>query len=99
MDDTITLGKKYRDSVTDFEGIATSKYEYLNGCLRVELTAKVEEEGKKPLCLVFDHEQLELVDDGIIEKVRAAIAARYERKAPTGGGGMGDLAPATGMES
>jgi hypothetical protein len=37
----IVLGEKYRDEISGVEGVATSKTEYLYGCLRVclEFTA------------------------------------------------------------
>lgn len=31
----VELGKKYRDSLTGHEGTATSRTEYLHGCVRV----------------------------------------------------------------
>lgn len=57
---TVTLGKKYRDDVSGFEGVATARYEFLNGCVRYQLTAE-SKEGKAPDELVFDEEQLTVV--------------------------------------
>jgi hypothetical protein len=37
---SVKLGKKYRDSITGFEGIATARTEYLMGCCRILLEAK-----------------------------------------------------------
>jgi hypothetical protein len=33
----IKLGKRYRDDVTGFEGVATSRTEYIYGCRRIGL--------------------------------------------------------------
>lgn len=55
----IKLGKKYRDQVSGWEGIATAKYEYLNGCVRVELSAS--DDKGAPKGYVFDQQQIELV--------------------------------------
>jgi hypothetical protein len=35
----IELGRKYRDQITGFEGVAIARAEYLYGCTRVTLTA------------------------------------------------------------
>jgi hypothetical protein len=78
----IKLGAEYEDKVSGFRGIATARYEFLNKCVRVQLTARQVEEGKKPLDLVFDREQLVKVGKGIRTKAKK-----------TGGGHMEDLAP------
>lgn len=62
---TIELGKKYRDRVTGFEGIATARHEYLNGCLRITLTATTLKEGAPLEPQTFDIEQVDFVDAGI----------------------------------
>lgn len=67
--DKLELGKRYRDIASGFEGIASSKHEYLNGCLRVALQGP-SVEGKIPDApwnglgdwRLFDVEQVELVD-------------------------------------
>jgi len=62
---TITLGKKYKDRVTGFMGLATARHEYLNGCVRVTIQATTLKEGKPLEPEAFDIEQLDFVDDGI----------------------------------
>lgn len=47
----IVLGRKYRDTVSGFEGVATSDTRFLYGCNRVGLSCLVE--GKPEDC-VFD---------------------------------------------
>lgn len=62
----IELGKKYRDIVSGFTGIATAEHRYLNGCVQATLTA-VAEKGKEPVLLSFDVEQLKEVGKGIVK--------------------------------
>lgn len=58
MDDiTPELGKTYRDSITNFTGVATGRFEYLHGCVRWQLTTAHPETGA-PLEAVFDEPQL-----------------------------------------
>jgi hypothetical protein len=54
----VTLGKKYRDKISGFEGVATGRFEFLHGCVRVNL-----ETGKDGECKegVFDEQRLEPV--------------------------------------
>lgn len=65
----IELGDKVRDKVTGYEGIATSKTEFLNGCIQVEVTPKIKRgSNPKPEDIVgmgIDIQQLERVGDGI----------------------------------
>lgn len=62
----ITLGNKVRDRVTGFEGIATSRLEYLNGCVQYGVTPKVEEgKSTRPNAEWIDHGQLEVIGEGV----------------------------------
>lgn len=58
----IKLGEIYTDEVSGFTGTATARFEFANGCVRYQVTAKLSEdqikEGKKPTEAVFDEEQL-----------------------------------------
>lgn len=56
----IELGKKYRDNISGFEGVATARFEYLTGCIRYCL----ESGGKdgKPEEWIFDEQRLEEVE-------------------------------------
>ena len=71
----LKLGYRVRDIVTGFTGIATSRHEYLNGCLRVSVTPPVDKDGKQQEPLAVDIQQLEKVDDGIHAVMDAAAAA------------------------
>lgn len=42
----IKLGERYKDKITGFEGIATARSEFLNGCKRTLLEATISKEGK-----------------------------------------------------
>ncbi len=76
MPQTIDLGKRYRDRITGFTGIATARHEYLNGCVRISLMPTVLADGKPIDGQSFDSQDMVLVDDGV------AVVAR-----PTGGPG------------
>lgn len=52
---TVKLGKKYRDAITGFEGIATSRHEYMYGCVRITLEGGMDD----PKELTFDEQRLE----------------------------------------
>ena len=64
----ILLGQKVKDVVTGFTGIATSKIEYLNGCIQYCVKPKVRKDGKYPDGEWFDDSQLEVVGMGICIK-------------------------------
>jgi hypothetical protein len=61
--DELELGKKYRDTVSGWEGIATCQLKYMNGCVRYDLEGS--DKDGQPKGFVFDGEQLELVGEGI----------------------------------
>jgi hypothetical protein len=71
---SVTLGNRYKDSVTGFEGVATACYIYMNGCIRVELMA-LDKDGV-PKAYVFDQEQMLEVKGAPVERKAAT---------PTGG--------------
>ena len=64
----IELGKKVKDKVTGFTGIATSRIEYLNGCVQYCVKPKVDKDGKSRDGEWFDDAQLEVIGDGIAIK-------------------------------
>lgn len=53
----VKLGKKYRDSISGFEGIATARYTFLHGCERILLEGGIGEDGKVR-DLVVDEQRL-----------------------------------------
>ncbi len=65
----IKLGDKVRDKVSGYEGIATSRTEFLNGCFQIEVTAKLKK-GILPKVeeiqgIGIDQQQLERIGNGI----------------------------------
>ncbi len=61
MATTITLGTTYKDKISGWTGVATARYEYLYGCVRIELSG-CDKDGK-PTGFVFDEEQIVDVED------------------------------------
>lgn len=61
----IKLGNKVRDKVTGYEGVATARVEYLNGCVQYCVKPKVGSDGKMPDPEYIDVQQLEVVSDEI----------------------------------
>ncbi len=58
----IKLGTKIRCKVTGLEGVATSRIEYLNGCVQYGLTPKAKEnEAKYPDTAYLDEDQIEII--------------------------------------
>lgn len=57
-----TLGKKYRDKITGFEGVAVARTEYLSGCFHVDLETGDPEKNNKPVHEWLDEERLVEVD-------------------------------------
>ena len=60
----IKLGQKVRDIVTGLEGVATARIEYLNGCVQYCIKPPIRD-GKSSDAEYIDHQQLEVVDDGV----------------------------------
>ena len=55
----VKLGKRYRDPITGFEGMATARTEWLYGCSRIGLQGPTNKEGLVPEAQWFDELQLE----------------------------------------
>jgi hypothetical protein len=64
---TNVLGNKYRDKITGFTGVCTSRHEYLNGCVRLSLQCEEMKDGKPIDPESFDIEQLEIVEEKHVE--------------------------------
>lgn len=84
MDDTIQLGQHVRDEVTGFEGIVTSRVEYLTGCTQYGVTPRAQPDGKLPDGHYFDFKRLRVIDKGVSETVEGDAE---------NGGDMGSAAP------
>lgn len=59
------LGKKVKDIVTGFEGIATGRCEYLNGCIQYRVEPPMKADGTTIIDKWIDHGQLEVTGDGV----------------------------------
>ena len=57
------LGKKVKDKVTGFKGIATARVEFIGGCIQYCVKPK-SQDNKMPEGVYVDVEQLEVVGDG-----------------------------------
>jgi len=78
----IELGAIYRDSITKFEGVATSVTHFLYACARVCLQPTKLHEGKPVDAHYFDVHQVEL-----IKRAEKGPAKPMPENAPTGGPG------------
>ena len=76
---TIELGAKVRDKVSGYEGVATARYEYMNGCERYEVSG-ADKDGK-PEGFVFDVQQLTI----LAEPSNVIQLPQPEPPPPTGG--------------
>lgn len=56
----ITLGERYRDVVTNFEGVAVVYTEHLNGCRQIVLEPGVDEKGNLRQQMAVDEQRLVL---------------------------------------
>lgn len=75
---TIELGARIKDRVSGWEGTATARYEYLNGCERYEISG-ADKDGK-PEGYIFDVQQIE-----VLSAPEPALARTPPPLAATGG--------------
>lgn len=77
----IKLGQRYRDKVSGFEGVATSRTEFLYGCERVGLEALV---GGDVKSFSFDAPGLEKVSEPpVVRPTQEERRTGGERPTPT----------------
>ena len=58
----ISLGSKVRDSITGFTGIATSRTEYLYGCVHVGISPQELKDGKPIEVQWFDEQRVVVLE-------------------------------------
>jgi len=76
----IKLGDKIRDKITGLEGIATSKVEFLNGCVQYSIQPQGLTKDGTP-------KEPDFVDDQQIEIIKPPKPEKPKKKTkPTGGG-------------
>lgn len=79
----IMLGKKLRDKITGFEGIAIGHCRYITGCDQYGLVPPMRD-GKIEPSQWFDEGRLEVVGDGVDpDSVKAQKNGGPNRDAPT----------------
>ena len=61
---TNVLGKKVKDKITLFEGIATARIEYLYGCNQIGITPTVDKDGKLREISWYDEGRIEILGEG-----------------------------------
>jgi len=72
------MGKKVKDRISGFEGIAMSRHEYLNGCIQWGIQAKVDKDGNMPEIEHIDQEDLKITGVGVKKETKTT-------KPPQGG--------------
>ncbi len=78
----IKLGDKAKDTISGFTGIVTGEFNYLNGCVRLQLEPdKLDKDGKRQDGCIFDIEQLVLVKAGV-HKVKNPSGGPRDNPAP-----------------
>ena len=63
----ITIGAKYKDVLTGFEGIATGHCTYITGCNQALIQPRSHETNKKPETEWIDEQRLEQVGDDVVK--------------------------------
>lgn len=66
----INLGDKVKDRISGFSGIATARYEYLNGCIRFQVEPDKLNKGAMIDGKIFDLEQLTVVQAAKVRVTR-----------------------------
>jgi len=70
MKQKIQLGDKVKDRITGFTGIATSKMEFLNGCIQYEVTPKMGKDNVMPEGTFIDIQSLEVITPKKTERIK-----------------------------
>jgi len=82
---TLKLGDRARDTVSGWEGTATGRFEYMNGCVRWSIAAS--DKDGKPEEFVFDEQQIEVVTEASDQQVTSSPSTggpRSNRPIPRG---------------
>lgn len=78
-------GDRVRDRVTGFEGMVVARTEWLNGCIRVQVAAEKIKDSGKPVEIVFDEQQIE-----VLERDPHKLSGRQPKPAASARGGDRD---------
>jgi hypothetical protein len=83
----IVLGKKYKDVISDFKGIAVGHCEYLSGCHQTLLVPKGKtKEGKQKESEWFDDQRLVLCGAASIIKLDNSTTPGADKAGPKNNG-------------
>jgi hypothetical protein len=75
MTGRIQLGDRVRDRITEYEGIAIARTEWLYGCVRLGVQRSgVDKDGKPFEPQTFDEGQLVVVDAGVLSPEKSNVA-------------------------
>lgn len=66
----IQLGEKVRDRLTGFEGRATSRVEYITGCVQYGVLPMAKGDGSYPDAVYIDEQRLEVIEPAIAQASR-----------------------------
>ena len=75
----ITLGCKAKDRVTGYEGIVTSRCEYLSGRITYGITPHVLKDGSLKNTEWFDEANIEYIDLGIVKKATFGLVNKPDK--------------------
>lgn len=64
--EVIKLGSKVKCKITGFEGVATAKIEYINGCVQYCVKPRIGADGTMPEGSYIDVQQLDVIPGGIV---------------------------------
>lgn len=67
----VELGDEVKDRVTGYQGIATSRHTYLQGCDRIGVQKKVGKDGKVPEAQIFDEPQLIIIKPKVNKRMKS----------------------------
>lgn len=75
-DQSIKLGSRVRDTLSELEGIVIARTEWLYGCVRLSVQPNGNKDGKPFEAFAIDEPQAVLVEDSIKEKAAAKHGGR-----------------------
>lgn len=74
MAEKIVLGNRVKDKVSDFEGIATTRLEYIDGKIEFGVMPRANKHNEYPKSVYLPSNQLQKVDDGVhVERVKPVL--------------------------
>ncbi len=77
------LGSKVRDRISGYEGIITSRTEWLYGCLRYMVQSQALKDGKPIDSIGCDEEALELIEPVKAQETKATGGPHDEPSRPS----------------